>query len=178
MAHHVVQDAAALQVAAPEPGRMRATVFLRGAREIGPARRCGSTTPGQGMAGFHLRREHLVFQVAVGESRALNQGEDALRFRDRPCQRLLAGDAAERPFAALDGIDDFLDVLDAPMVGSRQPERVDRGIGDHFANAGNRAVLSPTSSLRACSAAAAAFRAVGLQMPSTSASRTARNARK
>src|SRR2546422_3236255 len=37
VAHHVVQDAAALEVAAPEPGLVGARVLLRGAREVGAA---------------------------------------------------------------------------------------------------------------------------------------------
>ena len=117
------------------------------------------------MARFHLRREHLVLQVAVRESRALDQRQHALGFRDRPRQRLFAGDAAERPLASLDGIDDFFDVLEAPMVGPREPERVDRGIGDHVANAGVGSRLADVETARALRGRGGVARRSGSRCP-------------
>ena len=61
----------------------------------------------------------------------LHQLGDALRFGDVSRQRLLARDALERSLAALDRVDDLFDVLDARLIRSGQPDRVDRRIGDH-----------------------------------------------
>jgi len=123
-----------LQVASPEPGRMRSAMFLGGAGEIRPSGRRGATRPGQGMARLDLRCEQLVLQVAVRDPRAVDQRQHALGFRDRAPQRLLAGDALEIPASSLHGVDDFFDVLEPPMVGPGQPERVDGGIRNHVAN--------------------------------------------
>src|SRR5204863_9132777 len=65
VAHHVVQHAAALELAAPEPRHMRPAVFLGGAREIRPSSCRGATRPCERASRFHVRREQLVLEVAM-----------------------------------------------------------------------------------------------------------------
>ena len=81
--------------------------------------------PDQRAPCLDLRREELVLEVAVCESGAPDELDDPLRFGDGARQRLLAGDAAQRAATALEGVDDLLDVLDAPVVGAGEPEGVD-----------------------------------------------------
>ncbi len=67
----------------------------------------------------------------MADSRALDEIAHLDRFGDVPRQRLLARDSGERAFAALDRVDDLLDVLDARVIRPGEPDRVDRRIGDH-----------------------------------------------
>ncbi len=129
--HHVVEHSTALQPAPPEPGRMRAAVLLRGAREVRPAGELGAPGPEQRAAHFHLWRKELVLEIARPESRPTRQPRHRLRLGDIPCQRLLACQPDQLAPAALDGIDDLLDVLDARMIGTAEPDGVNVGIGHH-----------------------------------------------
>ena len=71
--HHVVEHAAALQLAAPEPRHVRTAVLLRGAREIRPARRRRAARPEQLAPRFDLRREDLILEIAVLRSRCASR---------------------------------------------------------------------------------------------------------
>ena len=129
--HHVVEHSTALQPAPPEPWRMRAAVLLRGAREVRPAGELGAPGPEQRAAHFHLWRKELVLEIARPESRPTRQPRHRLRLGDIPCQRLLTCQPDQLAPAALDGIDDLLDVLDARMIGTAEPNGVNVGIGHH-----------------------------------------------
>ena len=131
VAHHVVEHAAALQRALPEPRHVRAAVLLGGAREIGTTRRRRAARPEQLAPRLDLRREQLVLEISVRDPGSLHQLGDALRLGHVSRQRLLARDALERSLPALDRVHDLLDVLDARLIRPRQPDRVDRRIGDH-----------------------------------------------
>jgi hypothetical protein len=48
-----------------------------------------------------------------------------------------------------DCVDDLLDVFDAAVIRPRDPERLDRGIGDHLANRGIRLRLADVKLPRA-----------------------------
>ena len=137
VAHHVVQDAAALKIPAPKPRHVRPAVLFRGAREIWPAGERRAPCPHDRPPLGHRRREQLVLQVAVREPRFFHELGDALRLGDVTRERLLAGDALERPFAARHGVYDLLHVLDPGLVRPAQPQRVDRGVRHHV---GDRAM--------------------------------------
>ena len=136
VAHHVVEHAAALQLAAPEPRRMRSAVFLGCARQIGPAGGSRAARPDSRTAGLDLRREYLIFQIAVHGTAALDQLQHALGFGDISRQRLLASDAAQAAHAAFDGVDDFFHVLETHVVGSGEPQRIDARVSHHVADRG------------------------------------------
>ncbi len=174
MAHHVVEHAAALQLALPEPGHVRPAVLLGGAGQIRAPGERGAAGPDQMPPVLHLRREQLVLQISGVEPHALHERVHLLRFGHVAGQRLLAGEPPQRsarPRSIV--LDDLLDVLDAGVVGAAQPEGVDFGIGHH------RARSSGTASPRRCRAIARtrpplpARLASGLHTPRTSASRTA-----
>ena len=73
VAHHVVQHAAALQLAAPEPGHVRPAVLLRRAGEIRTAGRRRAARPEQLATRFDLRREHLILEIAVRDAGAASR---------------------------------------------------------------------------------------------------------
>src|SRR6185312_15828152 len=142
MTHHVVEHTAALHVAAPEPWHVRATVFFGCAREIRASGSRCAATPDQRPAGLDLRREQLILQIAVHQSNALDELEDRCGFRDVACEWLFARDCLESAPATLDRADYLPDVLDAGEVGAEQPDRVDRGIGNHVGDGIVRAGIS------------------------------------
>ena len=131
VAHHVVQDAAALEVTAPEPRHVGTAVLLGGAGEIRPAGQRGAAGPDDGASPFDLRGEHLVLQIAVLQARLLYQRDDALGLGDVAGQRLLARNAGQGPLPTRHRVGDFLDVLDAREVRAAEPQRLDRGVGHH-----------------------------------------------
>ena len=110
-----------------------------------------------------------------GRARRRARAPSSAGFGDRARKRLLAGDAAQRAAAALEGVDDLLHVLDAFVVRTAEPERVDGRVAT-MSPIEAYGFASPTSSARARVAASAALSGFGLQTPRTSASRTARNA--
>ena len=76
VAHHVVEHAAALQLALPEPGHVRPAVLLGRARQVGPAGGRARRAPRcSSRPALDLRREDLVLQVAVSEPGPLHQLE-------------------------------------------------------------------------------------------------------
>src|SRR5690606_8706015 len=131
VAHHVIQHAAALQIASPEPGRMRTAVLLGGARQIRPAGETRSPSPDAAPTLLHVRREKLILEVSMLQAGPLDQPGDLERFGDRTGQWLLAGDASQGAPVALDGVDQLLDVVDAGVIGAAEPDRLDAWIGDH-----------------------------------------------
>jgi hypothetical protein len=113
--------------------------MFRRARQVGAARRRRATRPEQRVTRFDLWREHLILEVAVGDPDLFRQREDLLRLGDIAGEWFLAGDAFQLALAAIDGVDDLLEVLDARLVGSRHPDCIDSGIGDHL---GDRRIRS------------------------------------
>ena len=132
VAHHVVEHAAALQLALPEPWRMWAAVLLGRAREVGSPRRCRAARPEQGAPRLHVRREQLILQIARHEADARREIAHLARLGHVTRERLLAGEPAQRAAATLDRVHDRLDVLHARLVRSAEPERVDGWIRHHL----------------------------------------------
>src|SRR3954468_5531071 len=118
MTHHVVQHAAALQGALPEPRHVWTAVLLRGAGEIRTAGQRGATRPYQLAAAGDVWREELVLQIPGVESDAPGEIENLLRLGDVASEGLLAGEAAQGADPILDGADDLFDVGDARLIGT------------------------------------------------------------
>src|SRR3989449_1078209 len=125
--HHVVEDAAALELSLPEPGHVGSAVLLRRPGQIGAARERGAARPDDGAALRHGRCERLVFEIAVGDPGLFRELEDPLRFRDVAAEWFLTRDPAELSLPARDGVRDLLEVVDAGEVRTAHPERIDRG---------------------------------------------------
>src|SRR5688572_12164795 len=131
VAHHVVEDAAALQAALPEPRAVRPTVLLGGTGEVGPPGVRRAPGPDERLARLDLWREELVLEVSRGDTEAPNELDHLLRFGNVAGERLLAGDPFELALPGLHRADDLLDVLDPRVVRPAEPDRVDRRVGDH-----------------------------------------------
>jgi hypothetical protein len=134
VAHHVVENAAALQPALPEPGHVRPAVLLGGTGQVGAAGRGGAAGPDEHAAMLHLRAEELVFEVAVPEPRLPGERGHLLRFLDGAGEWLFAGKPQEFTAAAEHGVGDFLDVGHSRLVGPAEPDGVDGRVGHHFGN--------------------------------------------
>src|SRR5690348_3086051 len=96
VAHHVVENAAALKIAAPEPRHVRTAVLLSRASEVGPASRRGAARPEQRAASFDLRREDLVLEITLLDPNTLDELGHSLRLGDVSRERFFARDARER----------------------------------------------------------------------------------
>src|SRR5579864_4327586 len=94
--HHVVENTAALQRTVPEPGRMRAAVFLCRPREVRPACSRRAARPDELLPSLDVRREELILEIPCLHADALGELHDLLRFGDGAAERLLAGDALQR----------------------------------------------------------------------------------
>ena len=127
VAHHVVEHAAALQVALPEPRHVRPAVLLGGAGEVGAPGDLGAARPEQGAARGDVRCEQLVLEIARRDAGLLHHLDDFLGLGDVAPQRLLARDA-EQLGAALHRGDDLLEVRDAREVRPADPDGVDGGV--------------------------------------------------
>ena len=134
VAHHVIEHTSTLERALPEPRRVRAAVLLCGAGKVRTPCRRSAARPEQRAASLHLRREHLVFQVAVHEPHTLHQPQHLLRLGHIAREGFLAGYALEGAASAVQCVDDFLDVLHARLVGPGDPDGVDGRVSDHVAN--------------------------------------------
>ena len=121
-----------------------------------------------------LRREDLVLEVAVVRFDARDEIATLVRLGDVARERLLAREALERSAPALDRVDDLLDVLDARVIRAGEPDRVDRRIGDHVGDRLVGAAVADVELARERRGAVGVL-AVGLQTPSTSASRMLAN---
>src|SRR3954466_15547377 len=148
MAHHVVEHAATLQLALPEPRHVRSAVLLGRAGQIWASRRRGAARPEQHATALHVWREDLVLEIAGREPDALHQLVDLLRFGDVAREWLLAGDAPEIALAALHRLDDLLDVLDAGVIGPGEPDRIDVRVGNHVGDRLVRLALADVELVR------------------------------
>ena len=124
VAHHVAHDAAALLVALPEPGLVRAGVLFGGARQVGATGRRHRAAPDDLLAALNGRGEHLVLQIAVRQAGRLSQAQHFARLGQGAPQRLLAGDGADLGRPGLHRVMDRLHGLQAPVVGNQQPDRI------------------------------------------------------
>src|SRR5688572_3390746 len=107
-------------------------MFLGCAGEVGtPCRGCAAC-PQQLLACLDVRREELVLEIAGFHANATDHEVHALRFGNIARERLLTRDALQLTAAAMNRIDDLLDVLDARMVRAAQPDRVDVLVHHHF----------------------------------------------
>src|SRR5258708_14440161 len=89
VAHHVVEHAAALQLALPEPRRVRSAVLLGGAREVGAAGELRAARPQQIATGLDLGRKNLVLEIPVREADFGDELEDSLCLAHIARDRLL-----------------------------------------------------------------------------------------
>src|SRR5512138_1699696 len=133
MAHHVVENAAALQCALPEPRHMWPAVFFSRAREIGATGKRSSPRPDQILAARNVWCEELILEITGIQLYTCGELRHFLRFADIAREWFLACETEQRR-AVAHRADDLLDVLDARVVGSAQPDCVDRGVGDHFSD--------------------------------------------
>src|SRR6266571_5627482 len=122
VAHHVVQHAAALQRALPEPGLVRTTMFLGGAREVGTARERYASLPNDLAAGCDGRRKNLILEVSMEQVGALNQFKNSLSFRDISSQRLLARQTLQRSPALFNGVDDLFNIFNPSVIRTAEPD--------------------------------------------------------
>ena len=133
MAHHVVEDAAALQRAFPEPGHVRVRCAPR-PRGPGRAGRPGPRPRAQTISLPRVdgRGEDLVFEVAVEKIRFPGQGQHLLGFLDVPAERLFAGDADELGRSRVRTAWAISSMTSHPgEVRGADPEGVDGRIGGH-----------------------------------------------
>src|SRR5580693_114217 len=93
VAHHIVEYTAALEIAHPKPRFVRATMFLRGACQVGPARRGSAAGPQNISPSIDRGRENLVFHVGVWNLCLHHESEKLFRFLHVACERLLTGDS-------------------------------------------------------------------------------------
>ena len=110
-------------------------MLLRRAGEIRATGRRGATRPDERSTRLDVRREELILEVGGLQLDAGGELAHADRFVEVAGERLLAGDAEQRPLPRFDRRDDLLDVLDARVVGAADPERLDVRIGDHLRDA-------------------------------------------
>ena len=95
MAHHIVQHAAALQIAAPKPGFVWAAVLLGCARQIRPAGAGNGAVPNNFPPRLDGWREKLIFKIAVTKSGAFDKIDNPLGLSDISRERFLASDALQ-----------------------------------------------------------------------------------
>jgi hypothetical protein len=86
------------------------------------------------VAGLHLRREHLILEVAVRDSCALDQTHDVRGLCDGARGRLLACDAAQSPRPDSSACTISLYVGYPRLIGTGQPQGIDCRIGDQIAD--------------------------------------------
>src|SRR5690606_35484546 len=131
VAHHVVQHAAALHPSNPEPGRVGAAVLLGGAGQVRTAGDGGTAAPDDVVPAREPRLEELILQVSVQHAGLLDQLDGAASLLHVAGQRLLAGHADQLSLAGLEGADDLLQILNAPVIRSADPDRIDGGAEHH-----------------------------------------------
>ena len=134
MAHHVVENSAALKRALPEPGHVRAAVLFRRAREVRSPGKCGASCPDELFSASDLGCEELILEIACVEPDAFCQTRHRFRFGDVSPERFFAGEPAQLAGAVSNCGNDFFYVGDARLIGAAQPDRVDARIRDHRAD--------------------------------------------
>ena len=136
--HHVIQHAASLQRRLPEPGHVRSAVLFGRACEIRTTGEGGASRPDQLLAAGYFRREKLILEISGIQAHTRRQLRDTSCFFDISRERLFARDTAQLSSVA-ECANNFFDVLDAGLIWSAKPDRVDCRIGDHLCD---RAICS------------------------------------
>ena len=113
---------------------MRAAVLFGRTRKVGSAGRCGCPRPQKHSTGLHLGCEYLILKIPVRDPRAFDEACDVLGFLHGAREGLLAGNASKSALAALKRVRDLLDVLNARVIGAREPKCIDRRISDHVSD--------------------------------------------
>src|SRR5262245_47020220 len=127
MAHHIIEDSSSLQIALPEPGHMGSSMLFGAARQVGASGQCRRTSPDDLPAADNTGLEDLIFQIAMQQSRFLDQFDDPLRFRDVARERLFDADPDERAFTGFDRSDNCLNIFYSSMIRSANPDSIDFG---------------------------------------------------
>src|SRR5439155_860207 len=116
VAHHVVQHAAALQVAAPKPRLVRTTMLLRGPRQIRSPGDGDASGPDDIAAGRNRWRKELIFEVSMAKADSVNTLDDPLRLTNISCERFLAGHAFKRTPTLFNRRHDLFDIFDTRVI--------------------------------------------------------------
>src|SRR5580704_10681648 len=124
MAHHIVEDTAALEGALPEPWHVWASVFLGGSGEIGAAGLARSARPDRRTAVLDLRGVNLILEVGVCESDAFDERKNLFRFGNISRQGLLARDPNELASTTRQCIDHLFDIFDSRLIWAADPHCV------------------------------------------------------
>src|SRR6266516_1611467 len=95
MAHHIVQHAAALQIAAPEPLLVGAAVLFGGSRKIGTSRQRSTSIPDDLATDINRRREELIFEIPMAQVDASSQIQNPFRLGNVSGKGFLASQALE-----------------------------------------------------------------------------------
>src|SRR5213594_2737591 len=132
MAHHVVQHAAALQCAPPEPWLVWSTVFLGRSSQVWATRKRHTSVPDDVTSDGNRGGKELILEVAMADPNAAHQFQDTIRFSDISRERLLTRQTVERSAALLDRADDLLNIFHARVIGTAEPYRLNSGIRHHF----------------------------------------------
>src|SRR4051812_10239845 len=101
---------------------MRSAVLFRRAREVRTSGRRRAARPDECATRFHVRPETLILEVTVRNLGFPHQLQNVHSFSGVSSERLLARDALEWTLSLVVRCDDLLDVLDAGMIGTRQPD--------------------------------------------------------
>src|SRR4029079_1367440 len=147
MTHHVGAYAPALPFALPDPWLVRAAMFLRRSRQIGPSALGYGAPPDDVLAAHHRSREQLVLQIAIQQAGILDQYEHFARLGERAGKRLFAGHRAQRRAGLRDAMDLAHDV-ETGVVRRQQPERIDLARHRHRFDAVERARLAKAETAR------------------------------
>jgi len=150
MAHHVVENATALERALPEPRHVRSAVLFSGAGEIRPAGERSASRPDQLFAACDLRREELILEVPRIEPDTLCQTRDGPRFGDIPREWFLACESEQLTVSVPNRRYDLFDVGDARLVGAAEPDCVDARVCDHRADRSVRFCVAHLESTCQC----------------------------
>ena len=109
-------------------------MFLGSAREIWPPGERGSTTPQNVPTTPNRWRKELILQVSVAQPSLADQPKYRLRLGNSSGQGLFTRHTFEGRRAALDRLTDRLDVLDPRVIGTTDPDRIDRRVSHHGPN--------------------------------------------
>jgi hypothetical protein len=106
-------------------------MLLGGARQERPAAGRHRTPPDDVLAALHRAGEYLVLQVAVQQLGVFGEAEHFAGFRERPSERLLAGDADELRPARRDQSMDLAHGIEPGEVRHADPDRIDLARKQH-----------------------------------------------
>ena len=109
--HHVVENAAPLQLSFPEPGHMRPAVLLCRPGKIGPPCQRRSTCPDELLASLDSRLKDLILQVSIQQIGFLGEFKHSPGLTDIAAKRFFTGHAEKLPFPCFQSMDDLFHVF-------------------------------------------------------------------